>query len=116
MINIYGIKNCDTVQKALKWLDANKVSYQFHNYKETGLDKATIQTWLKHLPADKLINSRSTTYKDLPAAEKEKVSSEAGAIALIMEHTSIVKRPVWDFGKGNYLLGWDEKVIREHIL
>ncbi len=43
MIKIYGIKNCDTMQKAMKWLDAKKVKYQFHNYKEEGIDKATLE-------------------------------------------------------------------------
>ncbi len=54
MISIYGIKNCNTFQKALKCLDAKKVPYQFHNFKEEGVSKETLTIWLKHFPADKL--------------------------------------------------------------
>ncbi len=61
MITIYGIKNCDTMQKAFKWLDGKKVKYSFHDYREAGIDKKTIELWLKHFPVDKLINMRSTT-------------------------------------------------------
>jgi len=32
-VTIYGIKACDTVQKAFKWLDGHGVVYDFHGYK-----------------------------------------------------------------------------------
>ena len=111
MIHIYGIKNCDTMQKALKWLDAKKLDYTFHNYKEDGIDKATIERWLKHLPLDKLLNTRSTTFRDLPENERAGTADRSKAIALMMQHSSIIKRPVWDLGNGKFFLGWDEKAI-----
>lgn len=116
MVHIYGIKNCDVVQKALKWLDANKVPYTFHNYKDTGLDKITIEHWLKYLPLNKLINTRSTTFKELPDEEKQSIDNKDKAIALIIKHTSIVKRPVWDLGKGKFFLGWDEQEMAKQLL
>jgi arsenate reductase-like glutaredoxin family protein len=42
------------MQKAMKWLDAMKLSYEFHNYKESGIDKATLQLWLKHFPTEQI--------------------------------------------------------------
>ncbi|WP_345083993.1 Spx/MgsR family RNA polymerase-binding regulatory protein [Nemorincola caseinilytica] len=116
MINIYGIKNCDVVQKALKWLDAHKVPYTFHNYKETGLDKALLEQWLKHIAVDKLVNTRSTTFRELGEEEKAGWNDKNKAIALMMQHTSVVKRPVWDLGNGNYLLGWDEQALTKALL
>lgn len=111
MVHIYGIKNCDIVQKALKWLDGKKVPYTFHNYKETGLERATIEGWLAHLPVEKLVNSRSTTFRELPEGHRAAIKDREQAIALMMAHTSIIKRPVWDFGNGRMLLGWDEKAV-----
>lgn len=116
MITIYGIPNCDTVQKAIKWLDAKKVQYTFHNYKESGIDKATLEIWLKHFPADKLINTRSATYRALTDSEKTSITNKSKAIALMMNHNSIIKRPVWDFGNGNYFLGWDEQELGKILL
>ena len=113
MVHIYGINNCDMVQKALKLLERQRAPYVFHNYKDTGLDTATIEEWLKHLPLDKLVNSRSTTFRELPEADRERAKDPAQAIGLMMEHTSIIKRPVWDFGNGNLLLGWDEDRLEE---
>ncbi|MCD6010263.1 MAG: arsenate reductase [Flavipsychrobacter sp.] len=103
------------MQKAMKWLDTNKVKYTFHDYKETGIDQALVEKWLQHLPTDKLINLRSTTYKELPEKEKD-ISTKAKAIALAMNHNSIVKRPLWDFGDGQYFLGWDEAEIRKRTI
>jgi arsenate reductase (glutaredoxin) len=115
MIRIYGIKNCDTMQKAIKWLEANKLDYTFHNYKEAGIDKATIEHWLKHLPIDKLVNTRSTTYRELTDAEKAGISNKTKAIALMIKYNSLIKRPVWDFGNNTYFLGWDEKAVSSMI-
>ncbi|PQJ10240.1 arsenate reductase [Flavipsychrobacter stenotrophus] len=115
MITIYGIKNCDTMQKALKWLDARGTEYVFHNYKESGIDKATITEWLKQLPLDKVVNLRSTTYKELTAEEKAGVTDKTKAIALMMKHNSLIKRPLWDFGNGKFYLGWNEKELSELI-
>src|SRR4051812_37799703 len=105
MITIYGIKNCDVMQKAFKWLETNKVRYKFHNYKEDGIDKATIETWLRHLPVDKVINLKSTIYRELPDSEKMAVAAKSKAIELMMSNPSIIKRPLWELGKGKFLLG-----------
>ena len=111
MIKIYGIKNCDTMQKAFKWLDSKVIAYDFHDYKVAGIDKATIEVWLKHFPADKLINTKSTTYRSLSETEKGSISKKSKAIAIMMNNTSIIKRPVWDFVDGRLFLGWDETVL-----
>ena len=113
MITIYGIKNCDTMQKAFKWLDAKQIKYTFHNYKEAGIDKATLAYWLKHIPADKLINTKSTTYRELPDTEKDCIASNTKAIKVMMNNPSIIKRPLWDFGNDHFLLGWNEKELSE---
>lgn len=103
------------MQKAMKWLDAKKIKYHFHNYKESGIDKATIENWLKYLPLDKVVNTKSTTYRSLTDTEKTGVSNKAKAIALMVKNTSLIKRPVWDFGNGQFFLGWDEKELSKLV-
>jgi arsenate reductase len=117
MITIYGIKNCDTMQKAMKWLDARKIKYNFHDYRETGITKPLIEEWLKHFPTDKLMNTKSTTYRGFTDEEKASIGSKpkAKAIALMMDNTSVIKRPVWDFGNGKFYLGWNEAEVTELV-
>ena len=41
---MYGIKNCDTIKKARKWLDDNHIPYVFHDYRKDGLKEALLLT------------------------------------------------------------------------
>lgn len=99
------------MQKAFKWLDAKKIKYAFHDYKVSGIDKATLELWLQHFPTDKLVNTKSTTYRGLTDKEKTSITNKAKAIELMIKYNSLIKRPVWDFGNGNFFLGWDEKAL-----
>ena len=101
------------MQKAFKWLDAKKLKYTFHNYKESGIDKATLELWLQHFPTDKLINTKGTTYRELTDTEKSSITNKSKAITLMMNNTSLIKRPVWDFGNGTLFLGWDENELNK---
>ena len=103
---IYGIKNCDTMKKAMKWLDSNSVDYAFHDYKKSGLDKKTLQTWCKQVDWETLVNRRGTTWRKLPDDVKESVNKKS-AIELMIENPSLVKRPVLVAGD-NLLVGFDE--------
>lgn len=113
MVTIFGIPNCDMVQKAVKWLTANNIPYKFHNFREDGLDKKTIENWLKHLPLNKLVNTRSTTFRELGDAAKTALTNDAKAIELMLQHNTIIKRPVWEIDSNTYFLGWDEKQVQQ---
>ena len=115
MITVYGIHNCDTTQKALKWLAAQGIPHHFHNYKESGIDEATIRKWLEVLPLGKVLNSRSTTFRELGAAAKAAQEDPAAAIKLMREHNSVIKRPLWDFGNGQFFAGWNEEAVKAII-
>jgi len=109
MIHLYGIPNCDTTQKAIKWLQKQSVEFTFHDYKLEGVSSATLHKWLRSIPLSKLLNQRSTTYRELPAHDKEGVDDTEKAIDLMIRHNSLIKRPLIDFGNDNYVLGWNEQ-------
>ena len=62
---LYGISNCDTVKKAKNWLETNNLDYRFHDFRKQGLETETVQDWLNQIPWDKLLNKRSTTWRNL---------------------------------------------------
>jgi arsenate reductase (glutaredoxin) len=97
MLNIYGIPNCDTVQKTLKWLKSNNLEFEFHDFKKEGVTEQKIKEWLKKVPLSTLLNKVSATYKALP--ENEKPTNEAETIALFISKPSCIKRPVLENGK-----------------
>lgn len=94
MITLYGIPNCDTVKKARTWLDTQGHAYTFHDFKKAGLDQATVARWLKQVSWDVLVNKKGTTWRGLPEDKKASVIDAKSATALMLENTSVVKRPV----------------------
>lgn len=95
-VTLYGIPNCDTVKKARAWLDAQGVTYSFHDFKKQGLDKSLAQGWLTELGPELLINRKGTTWRKLDEATQAKAGTVAGALALMLEQPSVIKRPVLD--------------------
>ena len=104
MTIIYGIKNCDTMKKARAWLQAHKVEAGFHDYKTLGIDKPTLEGWVKKVGWEVLLNRAGTTFKKLPDADKQKLT-EKKAIALMLAQPSMIKRPVLA-AKGKLTVGF----------
>ena len=90
---LHGIKNCDTQKKARAWLDAKGVAYDFHDYKSAGIDRATLEGWVKQVGWETLLNRAGTTFRKLPDTEKAGLT-EVKAIALMLAQPSMIKRPV----------------------
>lgn len=111
MTILFGIKNCDTVRKARKYLDNKAITYQFHDFRSDGINQDLIEQWLAQLPADKLINKRSTTWKQLDAASQEK-ALQGDIIALCIEQPTLLKRPILVHNNTVYN-GFSEKIYDE---
>lgn len=94
MLTLYGIPNCDTVRKTQKWLDGKKVHHQLHNYRQEGITQEKIESWLEQVPLEKILNKASTTFKNLPDKEKESATAQNAAVALMVAHPTLIKRPV----------------------
>ncbi len=99
MLKVYGIPNCDTVKKATDWLKNNQIAYEFHDYKKQGISQEKLEGWLTQVPFEKLVNRASTTFKNLSEEEKSKIIDNASAIALMIEQTSVIKRPIIESDK-----------------
>ena len=94
-ITIYGIKSCSTMKKAFTKLDELGVSYDFHDYKKQGIDKESVQRWVNELGIDKVLNKRGTTWRKLSDEQKQAADSDVdNAIDLLIENTSMIKRPI----------------------
>lgn len=93
MVTLYGIKNCDTVRKARKWLDAEGITFHFHDLRADGLDRKTLRAWVKAVGWEILLNKRGTTWRQLPDKDRETVD-ESKAIDLMLDHPTLIKRPV----------------------
>lgn len=97
-VTMYGIKNCDTIKKARRWLDEHSVDYQFHDYRTDGVDSALLQKLIKKHGWETIVNKRGTTWRKLDDTVKA-ATNENNAAELLSDNPSMVKRPILVIGK-----------------
>ncbi len=108
---IYGIKSCDTMKKTFAWFDGAGVAYDFHDYKKSGIDPATLTRWCAQLGWEALVNKRGTTWRKL-TPEQQAVADTAAAIALMQAQPSLIRRPVVEFAGGELVVGLDPAAFK----
>ena len=113
-IMLYGIPNCDMTKKAMAWLDKKKIGYSFHDYKQQGISKEKLNEWCYKAGLEAIFNKRSTTWRELPGPEQQKAINRQQAIKLMMEHISIIKRPIIENGN-NLLVGFNEEQYNKQL-
>lgn len=106
-MTIYGIKNCNTMKKAFDFLNGKNLDFEFHDYKKAGVSSEKIQEWFKVRPWEDFINRQGLTWRKLSDEEKASVQGPEDAMKLMIEKTSLIKRPILE-AKGKLLLGFDE--------
>ena len=83
-MKLYGIPNCTTVKKARAWLAGHALEVAFHDFKKQGVDAAWLHKVAAQTGWQALRNTRGTTWRKLPDAEKAVVTDEASAIAYMI--------------------------------
>ena len=90
---IYGISNWDTVKKAKNWLDSHNIDYKFHDFRKDGINRDIINGWLNTVAWDKILNKRSTSWRNLDASTQQAVNA-TNVVDLLVENPTLIKRPV----------------------
>jgi len=115
MKTVYAIPNCNTVKKALDWLKANKVAYEFHDYKKKGITATQLTAWSKQIGWEALINKKGTTWKQLTNEFQETITNQKAAIALMMEKTSVIRRPLIEEDGKVLVIGFEEAEYKKAL-
>lgn len=104
-MKLYGIRNCDTVKKARKWLDESGVAYEFHDFKKDGLSPELLERWEQAVGWEGLINRRGTSWRKLPDEVRDNISARSAHDAMLA-NPSMIKRPVVEQGN-DVLVGFN---------
>jgi Spx/MgsR family transcriptional regulator len=94
---MYGIRNCDTIKKARAWLDSKRIAYRFHDFKTDGIDREHLESWVRTVGWEVLLNRAGTTFRKLPDVQKVEMT-QVRATKLMLENPSMIKRPVLESG------------------
>ena len=106
-ITLYGIPNCDTVKKARDWLQQAGRDVQFVDFKKAGVPEDRLDAWLASAGWERLLNRRGTTWRQLDDALRAAVVDAASARAVMLSHSSVIKRPVVEWADGRITVGFD---------
>lgn len=106
---VYGIPNCNTVKKARTWLTANGIAYEFHDFKKQGITAEKLHEWCAVFGWEVVLNKKGTTWKKLTTEEQQAVKDEKSAIAVLLQNTSAIKRPVIEQDGKAILISFDEE-------
>ncbi|AZQ66237.1 hypothetical protein EF888_03270 [Silicimonas algicola] len=108
MVDIFGLRTCDTCRAADKALRAAGLDVTFRDVREAPLSGAEIAA-LHQAFGDDLVNRRSTSWRGLSEAERAGEPQ-----ALLAAHPTLMKRPV--IRRGDVLtLGWDAAARAPHL-
>jgi arsenate reductase len=107
-MKLYGIANCSTVKKARDWLKQHGAEYQFHDFKKQGLEPELAQRWLQQTGWENLINRKGLTWRGLSAEQKQVIRDNTSALQLLLEKTSLLKRPLLEQDDKLLHIGFDD--------
>ncbi|MEA1983861.1 MAG: Spx/MgsR family RNA polymerase-binding regulatory protein [Campylobacterota bacterium] len=113
MIKVYGIKNCDSIKKALKFFKQYDLEYELHDYKSEALPCKKIEEWLQKTDIKTLFNARSTTYRNLKL--KELNLDESGQKEWLCKENLLIKRPVVEFDD-KLIVGFNEETYQRSFI
>jgi Spx/MgsR family transcriptional regulator len=111
LITLYGIPNCNTVKKARDYLAQHEIAVDFHDFKKRGLDETTLQHWLQQRDWTELVNRKGLTWRGL--SDEQKATDTASAAKLMLEKTSVIKRPLLEIDGKLCHVGFDEAAYAE---
>jgi len=111
MTILFGIKNCDTIKKAKTWLTEKQIPFQFHDYRQDGIDQAWLHAAEKHLGWEVMLNKKGTTYRQLPEEDRVALDREK-ALALLLRQPAMIKRPIL-FVDNHYYCCFSDKQYNE---
>ena len=113
-VQVYGIKNCDSVKKTLRYLKAHAIEYEFIDFKKQKPSQEKLLEWARQVGVEKLLNTRSTTYKTL--ALKEKDLDDNGKIEWMAKEPLLIKRAVLELPNAKVIVGYDEQSYTRSLL
>ena len=106
-IRVYGIPNCSTCKKALKWLEDRGVEYEFTNTKEYPPSREMIQGWVESLGSKPMRNTSGLSYRAL--GEEKKTWTDEEWVEAFANDSMLLKRPLFIKDGKAVMVGFRQK-------
>ncbi len=114
MLKVYGIKNCDSVKKAIKFLKQHNIEHELQDFKTDAVGCDVVQRWAKSVEMKQLFNTRGTTYRTLKLKELD--LDDEQKLEWLCKENMLIKRPVIEYAHDKFIVGFDESTYKEKLL
>jgi arsenate reductase len=114
MLKLICYPKCTTCQKAKKWLDDQKIEYDYRDIKIENPTREELVCWQKKsgLPMKKFFNTSGLLYKSMDLKNKLPNMNEEEMLDLLATDGMLVKRPLL-IGEDTVLVGFKEAEWRQ---
>jgi arsenate reductase len=110
---VYGIQSCDMCRKARKYLTAHNIEFEFHDFREDGVDIQRLELWTERIGCERLLNKQSLTWRKIPEVDRNNMTRDR-ALAAMIDQPTLIKRPV--LVADNFIaVGFSEKRFDEFL-
>ncbi|AJC90985.1 hypothetical protein, ArsC family [Campylobacter subantarcticus LMG 24374] len=93
MLKFYGIKNCNSVKKAMDYLNSKQIEFEFLDIKK--LDEKTLDFWLSKRSVLELVNTAGMSARKIGLSKEKLQNLNQGEIkAMILQSPTLIKRPL----------------------
>ncbi len=106
-VTLYGIPTCDTVKRARAWLAQHAPAVAFHDFKRAGVPVQRLDAWMAAVGWERLVNRHGTTWRRLSDEQRAAVVDARSASRTLLEHPSLIKRPVVEWADRSITVGFD---------
>lgn len=105
---------CSTCQKAKKWLDENKIDYEYRNIVSEVPTEKELAEWISKSGLDikKWFNTSGLKYKELNLKDKLQSMTDDEKIKLLSSDGMLIKRPIMISDKGIFT-GFKEDIWKQ---
>ena len=114
MVKVYGIKNCDSVKKALKFLRQHNLEYSLQDFKTDPVDYDKVSQWNQSVEMKQLFNTRGTTYRTLKLKDLD--LNDEQKLEWLCKENMLIKRPVIEYDTNKVLVAFDEDIYTKELL
>ena len=113
---IYGLPYCDATKLAMQWFNDHNLTFELHDYKTQSITVAALENWCTQKGWETILNKRSTTWRSLKADVQASVTGQENAIEVLLENTSLIKRPIIELNGKVLAVGFNEKEYQKVFL
>jgi Spx/MgsR family transcriptional regulator len=114
-LKVYGIKNCDTMKKTFTFLQEKGIAYEFIDYKKQKPTAALLTSFLEKTSLASLVNKQGTTYRKMGDSQKADLENVKTALPILIDNSSMIKRPVIVYPDGSITLGFVQDQIEGKV-